>query len=833
MDGSGTRDGHERLTLLARMTSLFSAGLDREATLKSLAQLFVPDFSAFASIDVLEGDEFRRVGSASIHLPAYEEVLRELRSHPRPFGDPVNQRLMRSERATLVQVEAPHQFPWPPRSTEHDALYRLMLPLSVIIAPLRARGAALGLLQVVSIRGERRYTEDDVLLVEDVAQRASFAVHNAHLIADLQRELELRQVATQQLQESELRYRRIFEGSPYPLWVFDLETHRFLAVNEAAVQQYGYSREEFLGLSIHDIRPREDVPFLLEALSRPDNGVRFSGVFRHRRRDGSLILAEIRSHEVEFFGRRARLVQALDVTDRVRAHDALRVAEERHRLVARVTKEAIWEWNPHTDALDWNPAFFELFRHGRDTIDPTRTWFETQVHPDDREEAALIMSEALRHRREDFSRRFRFRRGDGSFALVEDRAIIAYNGDAAERVIGSLSDVTVQHHLDEQLAIAQRMEAVGRLAGGVAHDFNNLLTAIRGFASFALDEQLPASRARDDIEQILHASDRAAALTRQLLAFSRRQVLLPQLVDVNESLGSLQRMLARVLGEDVEVQTFLDPSAARVLVDPGQFEQVIMNLVVNARDAMPDGGLLTIETSNVHLDSAYTESHVDASVGDHVAIAITDTGAGMDPRTMARIFEPFFSTKDRDKGTGLGLATTYGIVKQSGGHIWVYSEPGKGSTFKVYLPRAVDELPGTGVPSLESPGSVDGTEIVLVVEDDDRVRRVSTSALQRHGYRVLEARSAEVALSIFREHQDEIDIVVSDVVLPRMSGPLLVQALRVMRSNLPVLFVSGYTENAFLQAGALSQGSELLEKPFAPGALVRRVRAVLDRARTA
>lgn len=373
------------------------------------------------------------------------------------------------------------------------------------------------------------------------------------------------------------------------------------------------------------------------------------------------------------------------------------------------------------------------------------------------------------------------------------------------------------------------MEAIGRLTGGVAHDFNNLLTAIRGFAQFALDEQLPSSRARDDIEQILQAADRAATLTRQLLAFSRRQVLQPQVLNVNDVLINLQKILSRVLGEDVEVQFFLEPVLAPVVVDPGQLEQVIMNLVVNARDAMPEGGLLTIETTNARIDEAFAVTHFDAVPGDYVKISISDTGSGMTPEVIARIFEPFFSTKDRDRGTGLGLATSYGIIRQSGGYIGVYSEPGRGSTFKVFLPRATEVEHHEPRAEPETLTRLQGSETILVIEDDDRVRRVSAGALVRSGYRVLEARSAEAALALFREHRDEIHLVVSDVVLPRMNGPALVRELQAIRPDIRVLYVSGYTENAINQMGTLEPSVELLEKPFAPDALVRRVRTVLDR----
>ncbi|MBK6485336.1 MAG: PAS domain S-box protein [Gemmatimonadetes bacterium] len=811
------------------MTLLFASGLDVDATLQGIVELFVPEFAAWASIDLVEGDGLRRVAAAALDFPGHEAAIDELRRRAPSSDHPGTMRALAMPSALLVQVASPEQFLWPVRSAEHEALYRALLPLSIVIAPLRARGTTMGVLQVASVREMRQFTDDDASLVDDVAQRASFALHTAQLVSELRSELDKRRETQLALEASEARYRRMFEGSPYPLVVYDVETLRFLAVNSASVLQYGYSTEEFLRMSIRDIRPDEDIGQLEQMLAGSRPGLRDAGVFRHQRRDGSTLLAEIRSHDVEFDGRRARVVQALDVTDRVRGHHALRVAEERHRLVSRVTKEAIWEWTPATSAMAWNPAFYDLFRFDSADVALTREWFESRVHRDDRAPAEAAMREALSNQQTECARRFRFERGDGTVAVVEERAVIAWSGEVADRVVGSLADVTVQRQVGEQLAIAQRMEAVGRLAGGVAHDFNNILTAIRGFATFALDEQLPSSRAREDIDQILQASDRAAALTRQLLAFSRRQVLQPQLVDVNESIGNLHRMLTRVLGEDVEVRTRLDRTLRAVTVDPGQLEQVIMNLVVNARDAMPQGGVVTIETSRADLDEAYVAAHLGASIGDHVLIAISDSGVGMDSATLERIFEPFFSTKDRDKGTGLGLATSYGIIQQSGGHIRVESEPGKGSTFNVYLPGANEAPMSLARPVPERRLRLRGTETVLVVEDDDRVRRVSVGALERHGYRVLEARSAEQGFAVFTAHGAAIDIVVSDVVLPRKSGPTLALELRALRPDLRVLFVSGYTENEFQLSGAMEPGIELLEKPFSPETLVRLVRDVLDR----
>jgi PAS domain S-box-containing protein len=388
-------------------------------------------------------------------------------------------------------------------------------------------------------------------------------------------------------------------------------------------------------------------------------------------------------------------------------------------------------------------------------------------------------------------------------------------------------DLTEYKKLERQFQQAQKMEAVGRLAGGIAHDFNNLLTVITSYADLLLEDFSPEDARREDMKEIQKAAVSAAGLTRQLLAFSRQQVLEPRVLDVNDVVASADSLLKRLLGEDIDLVTMLAPEVGAVMADRGQLEQVIVNLAVNARDAMPDGGKLTIETTNAEMDEAYARTHPPAQPGRFVMLAVSDTGVGMDEQTLGRIFEPFFTTKEVGKGTGLGLATVYGVVKQSGGFIWVYSEPGQGTTFKIYLPRV--EQPAEAVAPPAAPGkSLQGTETVLLVEDADPIRAVARKVLDRLGYTVLEAPNGEVALQVATRHQGPIHLLLTDVIMPELGGRRLADQLIALRPEVKVLYTSGYTDDAVVRHGVLNSGIAYLQKPFTPDALARKLRDVLD-----
>ena len=394
-------------------------------------------------------------------------------------------------------------------------------------------------------------------------------------------------------------------------------------------------------------------------------------------------------------------------------------------------------------------------------------------------------------------------------------------------LLGVATEITERKRLEEQLLQSQKMEAVGQLAGGVAHDFNNILTAIVGYTDLLAAELASNVRQLEDLEEIRKAARRAAALTRQLLAFSRKQVLEPRIIDVNAVVLNLDKMLRSLISENIELKTDLADNLGAARADPNQIEQVIMNLAINARDAMPDGGTVTIETGNVTLDDAYAGQHVSVIPGEYVMLAVSDTGCGMDAKTQSRIFEPFFTTKPAGRGTGLGLSTVYGIVKQTGGNIWLYSEPGKGTTFKVYLP-AIAALPediGKVAPA-EAPRRGAGT--VLVVEDDEQLRRLTHRALDAQGYTVLVADRGGTALDIARRHKGEIDLLLTDVIMPDTNGRKLAETIRAARPGMRVLYMSGYPDGAIASHGMLEPGVAYLAKPFTTEAITRRVREVLE-----
>jgi signal transduction histidine kinase/CheY-like chemotaxis protein len=498
-----------------------------------------------------------------------------------------------------------------------------------------------------------------------------------------------------------------------------------------------------------------------------------------------------------------------------------------------VARMSSWAWDVEAGTISWGGEEGRVFGANGKPRDSTLESFLEIVHPSDK----VNVEEGLWHaartgQRCDLDFRVLDPGGRTRWLTLRGQSRDGSSG-AGTRVVGLVMDVTDRRQLEEQLLQSQKLEAIGRLAGGVAHDFNNLLTGILGYTGFALKNIPPEHPSRNDILEIERAGVRAAALTGQLLSYARRQMVAPKLVRLNELMQNLENLLQRLLGEDVSLETRYAEDLWPARIDPGQFEQVIINLAVNGRDAMPHGGRLTVETRNCHLDESYAEQHPEVTPGAYVMLAVADSGHGMDATTQARIFEPFFTTKEQGKGTGLGLAVCYGIVKQAGGHVWVYSEPGRGTTFKVFLPRSSgEEEADTPAESTETATAI-GSETLLVVEDEPVVRSLAVRALVDQGYRVLQASDGPSALGISRGFNGDIHLLVTDVVMPGMNGKELADLLAAERPGLRVLYVSGYTDHAVVRHGVLEEGIAFLSKPFDLRELGRTVREVLDSGRFA
>ena len=514
-----------------------------------------------------------------------------------------------------------------------------------------------------------------------------------------------------------------------------------------------------------------------------------------------------------------------DIAAREAVEVALRESEGRFRQLADNIDDVFWLSDPHEQGIFYvSPAYETIWGRSCESLyADAEAWIEA-VHPEDRERVRRSLPAQLAGK---WDETYRIVRPDGSVRWIRARAYPVRDADGSvHRVAGTARDVTEYRRLEEQLRHAQNMEAVGRLAGGVAHDFNNMLSVILSYTSLMLDDLEPGDPMRGDVEEVRRAGERATDLTRQLLTFSRQQVLQPKVLDLSHVLVDLEKMLRRLLGEDIELSLLTARTANKVLADPSQIEQIIMNLAVNARDAMPRGGKLTIETANVELDAGFAAEHPGVVPGAYVMLAVTDNGTGMDAATRERIFEPFFTTKEVGKGTGLGLSTVFGIVTQSRGHIYVYSEPGMGTTFKVFLP-CTDRVTDSPRPAPPAPVTLRGSETILLVEDDQQVREMNRAILRRHGYNVLDVQNGGEAFLVSEKFTARIHLLLTDVVMPRMSGRELAERIAPVRPEMKVLYVSGYTEDSIVHHGMLDAGIAFLAKPITPEVLLRKVREVL------
>jgi PAS domain S-box-containing protein len=519
-----------------------------------------------------------------------------------------------------------------------------------------------------------------------------------------------------------------------------------------------------------------------------------------------------------------------ELDERRQAEQALRESEERYRIVSQLVSDYAFSYQIADDgaiALEWvTDALTRITGYTQADMITADNW-QTTTHPEDLP-IAMQRRQRLHAGLPDVSE-YRIFAKDGRILWLRYYSRPVWDAACRRvvRVYGAVQDITQLKRLEQQLGQTQKLETVGRLAGGIAHDFNNILTIILSNAMLALDSLDQRHPLRQEIEDVQQAAIRAAELTKQLLAFSRQQVLLPRILNLNAIVAEIGKLMRPLIGEDIELIIRLEPQLGQIKADPGQIEQVIMNLAINARDAMPKGGTLLIETANVDLDEAYSHDHVNVQPGAYILLAISDTGIGMDAATRARIFEPFFTTKDQGKGTGLGLATVHGIVNQSGGHVWVYSEPGHGSSFKVYLPCVEETAVAARAPAPTQSTRGDGT--ILLVEDEPVVRGLAARILRGQGYQVLEAANGRIALEIAANHTGAIDVLLSDVIMPAgISSRELAEQLTRQNARMRVLYMSGYTDDAITHHGVLDAGVAFLQKPFTPAELLRKVRETLQ-----
>jgi len=604
------------------------------------------------------------------------------------------------------------------------------------------------------------------------------------------------------------------------------ENGKHIYVNAAFARMMGYETpDSMLGVHWTEIYDARDIERLHQQVRNTLAAQgKWSGQISLRRRDRRNVPVEM---SITTLANGVTACIAHDISARKEAEKARLDAEYKYRtLVEQVAAISyIAELGFHGEWIFVSPQIEAITGYTQEEWLANSPEWTRYVPQEDHE--VIEAAEAACLRGERFQADYRIVKKDGSIVWVSDTAVVVSGSDSHPVMEGIIVDITERKVLENQLQQSRRMEAVGRLAGGIAHDFNNLLTIIKGYAELALQRSAISPELRTDVLQMENASERASALVRQLLAFSRKQVLQPKIIDLNAIVLGLEKLLGRLLAEDIEMQTRCAANVGNVKADPAQVEQVLMNLVVNARDAMPKGGRLTIETANVELDSTYARDHVTVKPGPYVMLAVSDTGIGMSPETQAHIFEPFYTTKDSGQGTGLGLSTVYGIVKQSGGYIWVYSEPGKGSTFKVYLPRIEAPAELKAEPA-KIPAARRGTETILLVEDEEAVRDLTNIVLGTNGYVVLAAQNAAEAERFSTNHPGEIHLVLTDIMMPGTSGRELAQRILMRHPRARVLYMSGYTDNVLAQGGVLEEGVAFLQKPFTPAGLAQKVRDVLD-----
>jgi PAS domain S-box-containing protein len=688
---------------------------------------------------------------------------------------------------------------------------------SVALIPLRSGEKTFGLIQLNDKR-KGRFTSASIAMYEWIAN--SIAAFLA------------KKVSEQALRKSEEKYRKLFYNAEVGIYWTRLDGSELIEVNRKFLDIAGATREEIVGKpSVNlwaDPKEREEMAKRLVA-----NGSVSAFEFKmlnKRKGDVRNCLTSVLLY------REQGILEGsiVDITERKRTEEALRESELRFRTLFSQAAVGVAQVESQTGrVVRINKRYCDIIGYTPDEMDQKS--LRDITHQDDLQKNLGNLKDLMEGRIRKFSIEKRYYRKDGSIVWVKMWVSPMWEfGQKPDYHIAVVEDITKlksaekeKQELETQLQQSQKMEAVGLLAGGIAHDFNNLLTIIIGNADFALEEASGNASLFSEIEEIRKAGRQAAALTRKLLAFSRKQLIKPIILNLNEILIETEKMLRRTIGEDIEFKTMFEPELWNVKMDQGQIEQILLNVVVNARDAMPTGGKLTIETANVELDDDYSQNHgVKNTRRSYVMIAVTDTGTGMDEETQFRIFEPFFTTKKKDQGTGLGLSTVYGIVKQNNGRIRVYSEPGKGTTFKIYFPRTETDEKSDDKEQLDE-SRFKGFQTILVAEDSETLLKISRKALEKYGYKVLTARNGNEAMEIFNGHDGPIHLLLADVVMPGMNGRELAEQIRSKSSKVQVIYMSGYTDDAISKHGVLYDDIEFIEKPFTPKDLVLKVREVL------
>jgi PAS domain S-box-containing protein len=602
-------------------------------------------------------------------------------------------------------------------------------------------------------------------------------------------------------------------------------------INEAAAGLLGYQVKELVGKHFLEFIHAEDSERVNKTFSQQLQGIDQGSTLEFR-----VVTAGGQTRWINFMVNRAvdngRVIGlmgvALDITERKRAEEAQRQSETRYGFMVDKVPFAIISFDPRYNILEWNRAAERIFGWSREEV-VGRNEFELIIPEKNMEEMKQLLDSYAQGSTEIKSNINQNLRKDGTIITCRWQDVIIRDSEGGvEGILATAIDVTEQARLEEQLNQAQKLESVGRLAGGMAHDFNNLLTTILGYSELISMDQSLNDTVAEGIEDIRKSAERGARLIRQLLAFSRKQILQPRLINLNELITDLEKMLKRLIEENIDLITKLEPEIKQIEADPVQIEQVIMNLAVNSRDAMAEGGKLIIETGNIYLDEDYCRVHSVVQPGDYVMLAVSDNGHGMDEETRRQVFDPFFTTKEVGKGTGLGLATVYGIVKQSGGYVWVYSEPDQGTTFKIYLPQIKeDQDRRTEVPKAEE--AAGGKETLLLVEDEGSLRELAAKVLRKNGYAVIEAANGIEALeTVAASSQPKIDLLITDVIMPEMGGKELSGKILARYPGTKVLYISGYTDNAIVHHGVLAEGVSFLPKPFSAISLAQKVRDTLD-----